>query len=82
MSVGAKARRRLLPGIYRVTWKGGTRSVAAVGVASNGDRWIAPVHWVSPSKDGHAWRFVESVEPLIECPTQTLYVRRVDKTRG
>ena len=38
----------LKPGIYRVFWRDGGASIAAVGVGSNGDNWIAPTNWIEP----------------------------------
>ena len=37
--------KKLWPGIYRVWWKGGGTSVAAIGKLHNGDAWIAPANW-------------------------------------
>lgn len=37
-------------GLYRVYWTmdtGGGCSLAAIGVKSNGENWIAPTNWVS-----------------------------------
>lgn len=52
-------------GLYLVHWKkdGGT-SVAAVGMCSNGDRWLAPTNWVAPSTDPKVWRMVKAVSPI------------------
>ncbi len=57
----------LSPGLYRVFWKeknGGGSSVAAVGITANGDRWLAPTNWLSPTDRNHyrAWHKVERVE--------------------
>lgn len=32
-------------GLYRIWWRSGGDSLAAVGIASNGDRWIAATNW-------------------------------------
>lgn len=65
----AKEVRALLPGLYRITWKNGGESVAAVGVCANGDRWIAPTNWIEPSVSPRAWRMVQEAKPL-QSPTQ------------
>lgn len=53
-------------GIYRIFWKSGGSSVAAVGCTRSGDKWIAPLNWVRPSEDMDIWDEVESVVLLIE----------------
>lgn len=59
----AKAIDRLPIGVYRLHWKSGGTSVAAVGCLASGEKWFAPANWISgPSTD---WTKVESVE-LIE----------------
>jgi hypothetical protein len=61
---------RALPhGIYRVYWRhGGGTSIAAVGSTQTGDKWLAPLNWLSPAGP-QAWLEVERVEivwlPLI-----------------
>lgn len=37
------------PGLYRVHWAEGGSSLAAVGMNSDGSRWIAPTNWLSPA---------------------------------
>lgn len=54
--------RSLGPGLYRVYWKSGGYSLAAVGVTADGGRWIAPVNWIAPSVEQKHWRRVERVE--------------------
>ena len=39
------------PGLYRVFWKRGGSSLAAVGVTREGGRWLAPINWVEPTLD-------------------------------
>lgn len=51
-------------GIYRIFWKEGGSSIAAVGVTAAGGRWIAPLNWVAPSEDQNVWKKVESVTRL------------------
>ncbi|WP_367394531.1 hypothetical protein [Cupriavidus sp. Agwp_2] len=41
--------RRITPGLYRVNWKSGGSSLCAIGMASNGNNWIAPANWVEPA---------------------------------
>lgn len=53
-------------GLYRVFWKSGGSSLAAIGILSNGDRWIAPTNWVTPgtmASDGE-WGDVKRLEPI------------------
>ncbi len=49
-------------GLYRIYWKSGGVSLAAVGQTENGDRWLAPTNWVMPSARREAWSDVERVE--------------------
>ena len=52
----------LRPDIYRLRWKDGGSSFAAVGQNINGDSWFAPTDWTHvPS---YNWRQVKSVEDL------------------
>ena len=53
----------LVPGVYRLHWKDGGASVAAVGVTCSGKRWMAPINWVRPGKPKH-WQMVKMVEGL------------------
>lgn len=48
-------------GLYRVFWKTGGMSLAAIGVLPNGDRWLAPVNWAEPTKSQRVWRSITSV---------------------
>jgi hypothetical protein len=38
-------------GLYRIWWKSGGYSLAAVGMGSDGRRWLAPTNWVGPSNN-------------------------------
>lgn len=61
--------RKLLPGIYRIYWKGGGNSIAAVGVLHSGNRWFAPTNWTSPAPPGIAsgnWKMVDDVESFVQ----------------
>ena len=51
-------------GLYRVWWKSGGSSLAAVGVQANGDRWLAPTNWIHPTEDQNVWRSIERMAPV------------------
>jgi hypothetical protein len=51
-------------GIYRIKWKSGRSSIAAIGQSESGDRWIAPCNWAEPDLKPN-WTAVVSIE-LIE----------------
>lgn len=56
----------LVPGIYRVFWKAGGESVAAVGVVDlSGPRWLAPINWTTPVTDQLHWRSVAFVRKIM-----------------
>lgn len=56
---------KIAPGLYRVAWKSGGSSLAAVGITANGTRWLAPTNWITvvtdPARVYRAWGDVESV---------------------
>jgi hypothetical protein len=54
------------PGLYRLHWKDGGTSLAAIGCEINGGRWLAPTNWVMPvtTADERWWRNVKRVELL------------------
>lgn len=55
--------KKLGHGVYRIYWKEGGCSLAAVGSDHRGDRWYAPTNWVSgPS---FRWTPVERVEAIV-----------------
>ena len=55
----------LAPGIYRIVWRDGSESVAAVGVGVDGVRWIAPSNWVHPAlSDPTCWASIKSVQRI------------------
>jgi hypothetical protein len=56
--------KKLALGLYRLFWKSGGSSLAAIGRGANGDRWLAPVNWVEVGF-ADSWRLVSRVE-LIE----------------
>lgn len=56
------------PGLYRIHWRTGGSSLAAVGVDRNGARWLAPINWVSPfvpeTSRTNPWLDVESYDRI------------------
>ena len=60
--------RGLKNGLYRVWWKSGGYSLAALGVNRDGSRWLAPSNWVAPTDDPD-WATVERME-LVERRSQ------------
>ena len=40
----------LANGLYRIYWKDGDSSLAAVGCLANGTRWYAPTNWINLEK--------------------------------
>jgi len=56
--------RQLPLGLYRVYWLSGGMSVAAVGMDSAGNHWLAPTNWsLSRGSDLTAyWSGVDSIE--------------------
>ena len=56
----------LKPGIYRLYWKEGGSSLAAVGMCQDGTRWMAPVNWcVIRSFDcAKFWKDVKRAMPI------------------
>ena len=56
---------KLSHGVYRIYWKEGGTSVAAVGSTPSGARWLAPTNWVSIGTDANTlshWKSVRKVE--------------------
>jgi hypothetical protein len=54
-------------GFYRLHWKAGGTSIAAIGQLHNGLRWFAPTNWTGQFPDSIAsikWSLVKRVEPL------------------
>lgn len=60
----------LKPGIYEIFWKSGGSSLSAIGNDGNGQNWIAPSNWTTPScpSAGYPtmWRKILMVKRL-EC---------------
>lgn len=56
--------KKLNHGLYKVYWKSGGSSLAAVGSLHDGGRWLAPCNWSSADKmtfDSSYWKIVKSV---------------------
>lgn len=54
-------------GFYRLYWKTGGSSIAAVGQLYDGRRWFAPCNWTSVSTMGIAstnWRDVQRAQHI------------------
>jgi hypothetical protein len=53
-------------GLYRVHWKSGGSSLAAIGMMENGDRWIAPTNWIKPwaMPTAGGWADIDHLEPI------------------
>jgi hypothetical protein len=49
-------------GLYRVHWKSGGSSLAAIGVTDDGGRWLAPINWVKPSVAFTDWGSIEHLD--------------------
>ena len=55
-------------GIYRLYWKEGGHSMAAVGRLFDGNTWFAPVNWVSshgPGSISTDWKRVSWAKQLL-----------------
>lgn len=62
--------RKLQPGIYRLWWANNVMSTAAVGVSSDGGRWMAPLDWKQPpwpTEKSH-WSGIVRTELLMSVP--------------
>lgn len=55
------------PGLYTVFWKSGGSSLAAIGIQSDGTRWLAPTNWLRPATitSAGAWGDIERVERVV-----------------
>lgn len=59
--------RKMGNGLYRLFWKSGGVSLAAVGSLHDGTKWFAPTNWTAKEPDGVTstnWRIVDRVEKL------------------
>jgi hypothetical protein len=52
------------PGLYRIYWKSGGDSLAAVGMTHEGARWLAPINWVWPTTSLKSWSGIERIERI------------------
>lgn len=59
-----KSGNKLRLGIYRLYWKSGGHSIAAIGNQKNGERWVAPINWIYPDTEGKCWKQILRVELL------------------
>lgn len=48
-------------GLYRVYWRSGGSSLAAIGMSASGGRWLAPCNWLEPVKEFNANRHWASI---------------------
>lgn len=53
-------------GLYRVFWKSGGSSLAAMGVTDDGGRWLAPINWTKPSVAFNNWDSIERLERVVD----------------
>lgn len=53
-------------GLYRVYWKSGGTSLAAIGVTDDGGRWLAPINWLKPSVVFTEWDRIDKLERVVE----------------
>jgi hypothetical protein len=60
---------KLYHGCYRIFWKSGGYSIAAVGSLPDGTRWMAPTNWVGFTLDKDqmisSWEEVSHVEFIV-----------------
>lgn len=54
-------------GLYRVFWKCGGSSIAAIGNTAEGRRWIAPCNWLSPMMptEKHYKKYIRGIGAII-----------------
>ena len=60
--------KKLKLGIYRLWWRSGGGSLASVGAYADGEKWMAPVNWISPPSPGDCrkhWRSVKLAEQVM-----------------
>jgi hypothetical protein len=62
---------QISPGLYRVFWKDGGYSMAAIGVTAKGGRWLAPINWVNPDSSAKSWSGVDRLELVDEAETKS-----------
>lgn len=65
LTLKKKDYREIENGLYRVFWKKGGSSLAAVGTCIDGSRWLAPTNWVSATTVERHWRRISHVEQIV-----------------
>jgi len=56
---------KLRNGLYRVHWRDGGTSLAAIGTTCSGGKWVAPTNWVTvQDTDQWVWRRIIKVDSL------------------
>lgn len=58
-------------GLYRIFWKEGGVSLAAIGRNYSGKVWYCPVNWIN-GKGWYDWTKIKTVELLVEKSGQKL----------
>lgn len=72
---------RLPLGLYFFEWHSGGGSVAAVGMCSNGNRWVAPTNWTFPSSwTAEDWESVKSARLITTQQEQVAKMKAEPKT--
>jgi hypothetical protein len=51
-------------GIYKIYWVGGGTSVAALGMKRNGNKWLAPTNWMSPTRKQNIWEKIYRMKSI------------------
>ena len=66
----AKWKTGLALGLHRIHWSSGGTSLAAIGMQSDGRRWIAPCNWTQPSlePEAGAWGEIDHTDLLFPYP--------------
>lgn len=72
--------KKLNSGLYKIYWKEGGSSLAAIGVTPKGNMWMAPTNWCEISTnqingDGeYTWVDVEKVEQLTQINADNAFI--------
>jgi len=60
-----KANKKIRLGLYQVYWNSGGSSLSAIGMDSEGKRWIAPINWMEPCKMTNGlWDMIKSIKRI------------------
>lgn len=65
---------KLAIGLYRIHWKSGGSSLAAVGHLVDGEAWFAPTNWATNSINRIGWtewKMVKAVEIIANQANET-----------